>query len=198
MTEKQNIAPWVRIACVVLGLFAIVRAVEVLHPVINVLSMLPREGFDRTELFWALLGTIPAPSVLLAGGYCLIRYSCYLSTRIAHSADQQLPSWEYAAYRLAFTFAGILVISWALPRLGQVALNLTSRDNPMSEEMRRSAWNSLLWLVVQSAIGAYLVIGAPHIIKWQTRRSGEAIRQPQPDSPQQRSENDRNQGSRTT
>jgi len=93
--------------------------------------------------------------------------------RLGHNADEQIPYWEFAAYRLAFTFAGILIISWALPRLGQVAMNLTIRNIPLAGPQTGSALNSLLWLIVQCAIGVYLIIGAPYIIKWQTKRPSQ-------------------------
>ena len=197
MTKEQEIAPWVRAAWVAIGVFAMVRAVEVLHPAINMLAMLANKGMNYDVILWGLVGSLPAPTVLLVGGYCLIRHSPYLTMWATRKADQQIPYGEYAAYRLAFTLAGILTISWALPRLGEVTVNLASQDSPFGEEYRRSAWNTLLWLVVQCGIGAYLIIGAPHIIRWQHGRSDRAMSQPSSDSLQQQCENETSNGDST-
>ena len=175
MTDKCNVNTWVRIVFVFLGAIAILRGVEELTPLVNILSMLPREGIDFRELLWASIGTIVAPTVLIVGGYQLIRRCQILTERLCKAHDKPIPYWEYAAYRLGFTLCGILVISWALPKLGQIFLNFSMRDNPMNENLIRSAFNMLIWLVMQSGIGIYLILGAPHIIRWQVKRGSNSF-----------------------
>ena len=172
MTNRENTDTWVRIAIVLIGMVAILRGVEVLHPVVNILMMFPREGVEFRELLRALFGTLIAPSVLIFGGCILIRYCQNISVRLCNTPSKPTPYWEYATYRLGFMLCGILAISWALPKLGQVCHNLAIRDNPMSVNLnlRQSAWITLFWLCIQCGIGGYLIAGSPNIIKWQMKR----------------------------
>jgi hypothetical protein len=174
MEKTKKVTRSVRTAFVFLGVIAVVCGITLLNPIRHILSMLTNEApFDYTELFWNFVGSIPAPTVLFIGGLCLIRYSNYLSVRLSRNADDKIPYWEFAAYRLAFTFAGILIISWALPRLGQVAVDFAVRNIPLVGPQAGSSLNSLFWLSFQCAFGAYLIIGAPHNIKWQTHRTNQ-------------------------
>lgn len=176
MSDKAKIGAWVRAGFVLLGAFAIVLAVELVNPVINVLafSLAEDSHHEGRELFAVLIGTIVAPGALFGCGYYLIRNCSLLSKRLLKVDNETIPYWEYAAYRLGFTLVGILYLSWILPVLGVIASNLAlGNDFSMAEQYRRDAWVNLVWFGVQGAIGVYLVVGAPHIIRWQAKRRGD-------------------------
>ena len=172
MTNRENTDTWVRAAIVLLGMIAILRGVEVLHSAVNILTMFSREGVDFRELSGAFIGTIIAPSVLIFGGCYLIRNCQNISARFCNTPGTPAPYWEYAAYRLGFMLCGILAISWALPKLGQVFHNLAVNDSWVAQKWntRRSAWVTLFWLSIQCGMGVYLIVGSPSIIKWQMKR----------------------------
>ncbi|MHC4155705.1 MAG: hypothetical protein ACYST6_12390 [Planctomycetota bacterium] len=191
MTNRENIDTWARAAVVLIGVVAIVRGVEMLDPVVHILSLFAKEPEQIPELFWALVATVVAPGVLFYCGYLLIRYCQTISARLCNTAGKPGPYWEYAAYRLGFMLCGILVISWALPRLGQVCHNLAIRGDLVGEHreyLRQSAWVMLLWAFIQCAIGVYLIIGSPHIIKWQMKRGESGIVSDTPEAPEESTE----------
>ncbi len=176
---KKPDSSLVRVGCVVLGGFAILKAFELLNPAVNMLSMLPRGGTNWYELLWAVVGTAIVPALLAATGLRLIRHADDLAARISECHDVPVPQWEYAAYRLAATFCGILVLGWSAPRLGNLVHNwyLTSSSSvegyppDIASSMVRQIPMQIIWTAVQFTMGLYLLLGAPHLVRWQLRRA---------------------------
>lgn len=175
MGDKSAKDTWVRIALVLMGVFAAVLAVEQLNPVVNVLAQVPTDGWE-TSMMWTILGVLVAPIALLICSFVLIRYCHSLAIVVTRPArNKVVPYWEQAAYRLGSTICGILVISWALPRAGQIGFSMAWRQDPevsayLRPDVERSIWISLVYMGLQTLIGVYLLWGAPHLVKWQLRR----------------------------
>ena len=163
---------WFRLAWALVGAFAIVRGVETLQPSLEMLPLMWVLRLETEPLHWIILEALAAPALLFASGFLLIRYCDSLASRFGGAAAENVPDWEPRAYRLAFTACGVLALSWALPKLGQVASNLAFGLVGRTEydSMRRSGWILAVWMAVQCAAGTYLLLGAPHIVKWQVRR----------------------------
>ena len=77
-----------------------------------------------------------------------------------------------AIYQVTMSVAGIVVLAWALPKLAQVAVNLsiTHHDPSWKEEIIRRTWPILVGFVLQTILGVYLLFGAPHLSRWQVQR----------------------------
>ena len=173
MSQNMNSVSWVRIAFVLIGVLALVMAIKTVDPAVKMLTIgLLEERDSDGELLWVIVATLVAPVVLCICAYIFVRYCHYFAARVAHLSKDRITYWEEAAYRLAFTVAGILLLAFSLPSLGQVVHNLMARN--FSEEYRlhlvASAWAMTIRLSVQTAFGIYLLYGAPHIVKWQTTR----------------------------
>lgn len=160
-----------RLLCALVGVFAIIRGVETLNPTIQILSMLPAGGWEDGSVLWGAAGALVAPIVLFAMGFLLIRYSPAISARLASGFGDEMLDWEPRAYSIAFLACGVLIVSWALPRLGQVANNLafSGASEELDSQIRRSGMVMLVWLTVQFILGMCLIVFGRRIVKWQTR-----------------------------
>ena len=179
MNQTPDTNSWVRIAFVLLGIFAIIMGVWTSIPVVRSLAYIPLEGWNA-ELAWILVVTLLAPAVMCVCAYILIRYCHHFASRLNAYAACSVPYWERAVYRLLSTFFGILLIALALPELGQVVLNLMSAERFEGQmDLRTSAIALIVRISIQTLFGLYLLLGAPHLIKWQLRRVARAEAQEQ-------------------
>jgi len=170
---EQN--TWVRIVLVLTGVVALVLAFNKLGPVVTLLSNISRNKLPDEGLFQAFVIALLTPLPLLITAYLLVRYCDYFATRICGACTDAAPHWEQAAYRLGSTLAGLLVLSWALPRFAAVIINMctaTQEGVPPEwyNESIRGAWIALVYALLQSLFAVYLLLGAPHLVKWQMRR----------------------------
>lgn len=165
---------WIRATITVIGIFAAVLAVARLDSAINILALFPREE-PHAELWWSLAGASIGPVLLLVSAFFFIRYCDRIAVLVLKDNDSAVPYWERAAHRLVMIACGVLVISWALPDAAQIAQNMAmsqSERTPdqLRDDVQRSTWLALTHMIIQTIIGAYLIVGAPYFVKWNVRR----------------------------
>ena len=171
-TSRNN--SWVRIALVLLGIYAALKAVWGLDPIIKHMVMnFPRSGEQARVFILASCGLLATPIALLACGGVLIRWCDRIAGRINPSSGELVAGLEKAAYTIASTFCGIMVLSSSIPNLAAIAVNMCISGAPdtIKDSLSRHNWTVGVYTLLQTAIGAYLLIGAPRIVKWQMARS---------------------------
>ena len=167
--------PVIRFGFVVSGILAIYLAINNFLPNLTAMSMVTLLD-SKSEAWSFLISTTIAPAILTILAFVLIRYSDNLARRLVPDAVVGMPEFESSLYRVVFTGCGVLVLSWALPRIAQVLSNIfmmhgDSVPNNMHRQLTESNWISIIYFCLQSAIGLYLIVGAPHLVKWQVNRS---------------------------
>ena len=157
----------------IVGIFAIVQALEQLQYLTVVLGMEATTNFDHFSWHWGILAAVIVP-VLLAGlGVMLLiappRFLFKHSAGESEAKEHTLP--VRAMFQLAAVFSGVLVLSWALPKLVQLAINFSLvKDSVFLEDFIKHNWPTWVGYVLQVVLGVYLLVGAPHLVRWQIRK----------------------------
>ena len=167
--------PLIRFGFVFAGILAFYISIANFLPNLTAMSMVTMLDSTAESLSFLLSATI-APVLLLILALVMIRFSDRFAHKLLPTESVGFPTFESAIYRVAFTVCGVLVLSWALPRIAQILSNIAvmksdTLPNDMHAELTQSNWISLIYFCLQSAIAVYLIWGAPHLVKWQVNRS---------------------------
>ncbi len=174
--DRESLAlPVIRFGFVFSGILALYISIANFLPNLTAMSMITLLESTSESLSFLLSATI-APALLLILAFVMIRFSDRFARQILPTESVEIPVFESAIYRVAFTACGVLVLSWAIPRIGQilsnvVAMNSNAFPDDMNAGMTESNWPSLIYFCIQSTIAGYLIWGAPHLVKWQVARS---------------------------
>ena len=174
--DRNSVAlPIIRFGFVVAGIIAIYTSINDFLPHLTIMMQTSYSGSFFEEFTFYLPVTI-APLCMLALAFVLIRYCDFFARKILPVEAIDLPKFEAAIYRVAFTGCGVLVLSWALPTAVLILTNFTmlSADQIPSEWeqfVSQSTWPQLVYFGVQTALAVYLIVGAPHFVKWQVARN---------------------------
>ena len=128
-----------------------------------------------------LIASALAPAILLGICLHLITRSDAIAQKLFPNENPGPTQIERAIYRVAFTSIGILILAWTFPTFVHAVGN-TFIENADSNIWPDDFYNqftfyNLPYIVafgVQFGLAAYLVRGAPHLVKWQTSRSEHA------------------------
>ena len=99
---------------------------------------------------------------------------------ICESGDGPDRDWETGAYRVAFVVAGIVVLSWAIPKAAVffILLKHAIADGvpgegqaEMYQRMSEHQWTALVAFILQSAFGLYLLMRGPRLAGWCASRA---------------------------
>ncbi|MEM7457609.1 MAG: hypothetical protein AAF456_24985 [Planctomycetota bacterium] len=181
MTNNQDsiALPLIRFGFISAGILALYISIADFIPNIVGLSMLALLEPVPDQISF-LVSVAIAPCILLFLAYKLIRNSDQLARKLVPEGSNDVSTIEAAIYRVILTACGVVVLSWALPQIGQVLSNIiVTQQEDYPPEFRgmltESNWGGIVYFCIQSAIGAYLIWGAPHLVKWQVDRAhGEA------------------------
>jgi hypothetical protein len=173
MDLRNRVKSWSKTALVLIGIFALVIALNKATPL--PLGLLKFFRNDWSELGAGLLVAF-TPFLLTVIAAVLICFPEAIAKRICEQVSGFRAIWEPAAYRLAFVLAGVLVLSWAffnLAGVGERILQLVFDGMPQGWRpvMWDGLWVSLIHSLLTLSIGGYLVCGASRLLKWQLQRT---------------------------
>ena len=174
INRETHALPLIRFGFVFAGILAFYLSIANFLPNLAAMAMVTMLDSTSESISFLFSATI-APITLLILAFVMIRFSDRFARRLLPDDTVEIPIFESAIYRVAFTTCGVLVLSWALPRIGQILSNIAvmkskTLPNEMHTEFTESNWISLIYFCLQSAIAVYLIWGAPNLVKWQVQR----------------------------
>jgi len=175
ITDKETKANststiWMRNGLILIGIYAIIEAVAQLLPTMKILAEMQPYGIMHLGAGWALFGFFATPATLAFLGIYLI-WNSHKITAYNYDDFETRTTWEPIAYKLAATFCGILILSLSLPMVGEFASSLAYWVFTDRSIHGLSCLISAIWISIQIGLGAYLIYGAPHIVRWQINRN---------------------------
>ena len=177
--DRDSLAqPLIRFGFVFAGILAFYISIANFLPNLTAMSMVTMLESRAESLSFMLSATI-APILLLTISFVMIRFSARFANKLLPSESVESQTLEAAIYRVAFTVSGVLVLSWALPRIAQILSNIAAMKfdavpENMHADLTESNWISLIYFCIQCGIAVYLIWGAPHLVKWQVNRSSNS------------------------
>ena len=168
----------------VVGLFAIVQGLARMESFSMALGMMATgQEISKDAMHWAWFPVCSpfVPVSLIALGCILI----FVPPRRFHqpqagqAVQDGLGLSTHEICLIAATFAGVIILGWAMPKLFHTVINFTlSEDSLRREYLIRRTWPTVVGFVLQAALGFYLFLGAPHLVRWQVERT-ESMRSDQ-------------------
>lgn len=167
----MNKAAFIRALIGVVGVLAIVLSVVHLESVVFILRFGTAAPVALWELCLSVLVALVVPVALLALGLVLIFMPPHRLTELPPEQTQTQGSalTPVAICRIVSVFCGVLVLAWALPKLSGTALTWIAFKEYRTGYFSRN-WPFVLSNALQVALGVYLFLGAPHVVRWQVRR----------------------------
>jgi hypothetical protein len=159
----------------VAGVFLIVIGVEQIQPLSAAVGRVVGQTWYISRA-WGLcvsLAIVLFPLGLGGLGFYLLR---------AHRIDTRegSPLAPTDLWQIAAMFAGALVLSFAMPRLSQIVLNFNLNYAPGAlgtrEYIAVQHWTAVLSFILEIALGVYLLLGAPRLVRWHMSRIGASAR----------------------
>jgi len=175
MDSHDTVRSWAKAALVLIAILALVLALNKLVYLPLVIREMLREDRFPENLPLVLI-CVFTPFLLGVITVILIRSRKGIAARICRPIGRVSATWEPAAYRLMYLFAGVLILSWAFFDLAGVGGRIQdlSCNGPISglgPLMWDSVWVGLAQSLIKLSIGGYLLCEAPHLVKWQLRRT---------------------------
>ena len=175
---------WARIMLVMMGLYGVICLWRVLWLYSSSILIYWRTDkafeFSLTSvLYFAITSLFIVLAVVFV--YQLIFRADKWATRIIDSWDEEMPAnevfWLAACYRIAAVVLGIVILYWTLPSIIGVCHGLLVEIG--YAEMAREQWlarhasylDNLVGTVLRLALSAYLICGAPHVVRWQVKKT---------------------------
>ena len=92
------------------------------------------------------------------------------------SQDDSQPDicWLTVSYRLAAFVCGIIILFWTLPAMINFVVHIfvQAQYGELVREQHKSLYrNNTIVTILRLAISIYLICGAPHIVRWQVKKS---------------------------
>lgn len=177
--DRVNAVSVTRAGIIVCGVFGLVT---------TSFMLLPSFGEETTRILWhfnsglipPLVGMMIAPAISIAISWLLIARSDEIAQKVFPDDHPVASGVERAMYRVMFTGVGVLVLSGTIPQFVR-AFGLTINEQFISGEIMwayepidsLTLFNLpfVIAFAFQFAIGTYLVCGAPHLVRWQLKRS---------------------------
>lgn len=166
LRQEQSFA---RALVAVAGVFLIVIGIEQIQPLSATVGRIAGDTCHISRA-WGL--SVSAAIVLFPLG--LVGLGFYLVR--AHRVDSRVGSGLAPTdlWTIAAMFAGALVLSFALPRLSEIVGYFNLNYAPGAGGVRRYIairnWTSVLSFILEVALGVYLVLGAPRLVRWHMGR----------------------------
>ena len=162
-----------KLTSVLLKVLAIVCLILAVNTVAQYLPFLLQNvlasGIDYLD--WTILTIWILPIVQVAIAFILLRYADRIAAKLNPTDSTALPDVGEptdAWYMFAATIAGIILVVWYVPITLAMCLSnfvLAPSDNSeFAREIRTSTWLRLLKVVMQLALGVYLIVGARTIV----------------------------------
>jgi hypothetical protein len=155
----------------VVGIFAIVEGLVQLQSLSMMLGLAGPISKFNFNWPWGIAASALVPLLLfLVGGVLLFSPPKRLFQMWPEGdaqADQRLS--PLAICRVAAMFSGVLVLVWCLPKIIRMVVGFTYCGGRY-EEVLATTWPTLVGFILQLAIGVYLLLGAPHLVRWQVRK----------------------------
>ena len=159
MTKRDILA----VANKILGIYLLVRALESLQTMGMAVSTLkqlsPTEGIQGS---WFLIGSIVPFLLFIGASFCLIRWSNPIAAKLCvrdKTNNVKGGIEKDLLQEIAFSTVGVFVIANALPRITRIIVHL-SYQGQWKERIVSSTWGSIVGIVVELAIGIYLIFGS--------------------------------------
>lgn len=155
------------IANKILGIYLLVRALEMLQTIGMAVSTLPQLSSDEgMQGIWFLIGSIVPFLLLIAAGLCLIKCADSFATKLC--VGEKINDMEGNIERdvlqeIAFSTLGVFVIVNAIPRITQIIVNL-SIQGQWRERVLLGTWGAIIGFVIQLAIGIFLIFGSKGLV----------------------------------
>lgn len=167
-----------RLLMAVLGVFAIIKALELLNQFAMVLSMgMMSETREMEPLLYAALAfSLVVPVVLFVVGSRLIfRPPKRMLNLLPEDSDKSEAPIVPAKMilRMVSTFIGVLFLFFTAPQLVWIVQNIImsfSQSSDARPDYFQLRWPSIIASAVQMAAGIYFLLGAPHFVRWQLKR----------------------------
>jgi len=153
INRETNALPIIRFGFVLAGILAFYISIANFLPNLTAMSMVTMLD-SRSESVSFLVSATIAPAILLILSFVMIRFSDRFSRKLLPDESLGVPAFESAIYRVAFTVCGVLVLSWALPRIGQILSNLAvMQANAVPDEMHAGLTNRCIPYLGRPTLG---------------------------------------------
>ena len=161
---------------IVVGIFAIVKAIEMMDRVVMILGV-GTLAPGQQPILRMLVSSLVIPVILFAAGLLLIfrppqRLLNLIPEHTGEAGVQVAPA-TIVFHTVSIVF-GLLLLFLAVPRLinivgGLWVLPRVARDPNIEQFTRMILLNSAVFMV-QAAAGIYFLLGAPHFVRWQLKK----------------------------
>jgi hypothetical protein len=168
-----------------IGLFAIVKGIGLIHyfGVAPGVQKLLAEGLTPVSAAMVGITVIVPVALFLIGVVLLFRPPLsFLNRYISDSTDvPDVRATSESILRTGFALIGVLLICWAMSPLIELVVRAVTSRAPLTWRFRRAVIIDAIGVGIQVLLGAYLLSGAPDLVRWQMKRIfGKPIHSEQP------------------
>ena len=173
---------------IVVGIFAIIKAIEMMDRFVMILGV----GWlaqDQQPILRMLVSSLVIPVILFVAGLLLIfrppqRLLNLIPEHTGEAGSQVSPA--TIVLHTVSVVCGLILLFLAVPRLINVVYGLWILPRVAREQMEQFTRTILLnsaVFMLQAAAGIYFLLGAPHFARWQLKKLRALEHAPQtPDS----------------
>lgn len=160
--------------CKVLGIYAFINAVNSLPLILMPFIISVANGFEGTSRMegvarWAsVVNAVPLLLNVVAG---VLLWSCAngLARRMVQDEKVETPIVIGSEIQIvAFSILGLFTLLQALPRIGQLVINLynlSRQDALMRQNFQGTTASEVVTLVIQLALGSWLLLGSSGLVR---------------------------------
>ncbi len=178
--EQINAIKLARVGVVFSALLGIVLTAFAMLPSFGEYVTYAAMSYQR-GLLPPLLSSAIAPLITLGICWYLIVNSDSIAQRLFPDDVPTSTQIERAIYRVVFTCVGILILVSTFPSfihaIGNTFINNREFNMWPDDLYNQFTFHNLPYVVafiVQFSLAIYLIVGAPHFIRWQVSRAGDA------------------------
>ncbi|AQT68405.1 hypothetical protein STSP2_01565 [Anaerohalosphaera lusitana] len=161
-----------KLALALIGIYFIVLAVPT--PITYIMVIISGGAADSANILQIFIGTLIYLGYMYLLYFLLIRKRACFAEKIVPEADQSEPGspsqWIPLVYRLTCISVGIYLSALVITNITSIINNwILHRQIPDGVYSAPNSYSSIFLI----PLAAYLLAGAPHFVRWQTRKTLE-------------------------